>query len=203
MRWHPGIGDPTLVGWLTVGAHGLAVVACGRAAVTARDAERCFAGVDPAQARDRRSMKHLWVSIGLAMVLLGINKQLDLQTLVVQYVRQRAYVDGWYGDRRRYQMDFIVATTIAGIVAVTGLSVLLRRVLRRVFLAIVGVGLLVLFVLVRASSLHDVDRALSLGGGVRVNSIFELSGIGLIIVAAIHCQTIGRRELDDLARRPR
>ena len=198
MRWHPGIGDPTPVGWLTVAAYGVAAILCAQAALTARAAQDCFSGIHAAQARDRRSMKHLWLLVGLTMVLLGVNKQLDLQTLLIQQVRRRAYVDGWYGDRRRYQMDFIVAMTITGVIAVTALSVLLRRVLRRVWLAIVGLGLLVVFVLVRASSFHYVDKVLSLGGRVRVNWIIELSGIGLIIVSALHFDATERRQLRKL-----
>jgi hypothetical protein len=193
-RWHAGIGDPTPLGWLTVVAYGLAAVLCARAVVIARSAERRFSGVDDLQARNQRSMKHLWLLIGILMVLLGVNKQLDLQTLVIQRVRRRAYVDGWYGERRRYQVDFIISMTIAGAIAVTGLCVWLRRVLRRVFLVIVGIGLLVLFVLIRASSFHYVDRVLSLGGRVRINWIIELSGIGLIVVAALHFHAIERRE---------
>jgi hypothetical protein len=185
-RWHPGIGDPTPVGWLTVAAYGLAAVLCARAVVTARAAERRLTGTDDAQARDQRSLKHLWVLIGLTMVVLGVNKQLDLQTLVIQQVRRRAYVDGWYGERRRYQLDFIVSMTIAGAITVVVLCVWLRRVLRRVFLAIAGLALLVVFVLIRASSFHYVDKVLSLGGRVRVNWIIELSGIGLIVIAALH-----------------
>ena len=199
LRWHPGIGDPTPVGWLTVAAYGFTAAVCARVFLTARAAQRGFRGVDDVQARDRRALKHLWLVIGLTMLLLGINKQLDLQTFVIQRVRRRAYVDGWYGDRRRYQKDFIVAMTVTAAIAVTLVSVWLRRVLRRVLLAIAGLGLLVLFVLVRASSFHYVDKLLSLGGRVRMNWIIELGGIGLIVVAALHNQATGRRELVELS----
>jgi hypothetical protein len=138
-------------------------------------------------------MKHLWLLISLTMVLLGLNKQLDLQTLLIQNVRDRAYAHGWYDERRRYQVDFILVMTAAAVVFGIGMSLHLRHVLRRVFVAIAGLGMLVLFVLVRASSFHYVDRALSLGGRIRLNSIVELSGIALIIGAAVHWQVAEQR----------
>ena len=141
-------------------------------------------------------MKQLWLLIAITMVLLGINKQLDLQTLLIQKVRNQAYTHGWYSDRRRYQVGFIAVILALGVGATVGLALWLRRVLRRVVLAIAGMGMLVLFVVIRAASFHYVDRALSLGGRVRANWIIELSGLGLIILAALQWQYTDRREFE-------
>jgi membrane-associated PAP2 superfamily phosphatase len=154
-----------------------------------------FSVTEPSVARDQRSMKHLWLLITVTMVLLGLNKQLDLQTLLIQEVRDRAYKHGWYNDRRRYQVDFILVVTAAAVLFGIGLSLRLRRVLRRVFVAVAGLGMLVVFVLIRASSFHYVDRALSLGGRFKVNAILELGGIGLIIGAALQWQAAEQRLL--------
>jgi hypothetical protein len=195
LRWRPGIGDPTFVGWLTVAAYVIAASLAARAFATARRAETRFNVSEPSAARDQRSMKHLWLLITVTMVLLGLNKQLDLQTLLIQEVRDRAYKHGWYNDRRRYQVDFILVVTAAAVLFGIGLSLRLRRVLRRVFVAVAGLGMLVVFVLVRASSFHYVDRALSLGGRFKVNAILELGGIGLIIGAALQWQAAEQRLL--------
>lgn len=197
LRWRPGIGDPTFVGWLTVAAYGIAAAGAVWAFAGARASQRRLAGEDQRAARDRRSMKQLWLLIAITMVLLGANKQLDLQTLLIQKIRQRAYVDGWYGDRRRYQVDFIVAMTLAALLAGVALSVWLRRSLARMALAIAGLGMLVLFVLIRASSFHYVDKLLSLGEGLRLNAVFELSGIALVIGAAVQWQRVERRQFAD------
>jgi hypothetical protein len=133
--------------------------------------------------------------ISVTMVLLGLNKQLDLQTLLIQGVRDRAYAHGWYDDRRRYQVDFILVMSAMAVLVGIGLSLRLRRVLRRVMVAVAGLGMLVLFVLIRASSFHYVDRALSMGGPLRVNAIVELSGIGLIISSAVQWQVAERTRL--------
>ena len=196
-RWRPGIGDPTFLGWLTVAAYAAAALYAARCfAQAARRAELRFHAQDPEIARDQRAMKHLWLLISLTMVLLGLNKQLDLQTLLIQTVRDRAYEQGWYNDRRKYQVDFILVMTAAAVIFGIGMSLRLRRVLRRVFVAIAGMGMLVLFVLVRASSFHYVDRALSLGGRYRLSAIIELSGIALIIGAALHWQVDEQRRVE-------
>lgn len=193
LRWHPGIGDPTPVGWLTVAAYAVVAVLCAHAAVVARRAERRYAGLAGDVARDERDMKHLWLLAAVTMALLGVNKQLDLQTLLIQNIRRRAYVDGWYGDRRRYQKDFIVVVSAIAFVGVLAVSVWLRRVLRRVLLAIAGLGMLVVFVIVRASSFHYVDKVLSLGGRIRVNWALELGGIALISASVLHWHATERR----------
>ena len=192
-RWRPGIGDPTFVGWLTVAAYVIAALLAARAFATAHRAERRFRVSEPSVARDQRSMKHLWLLITITMVLLGINKQLDLQTLLIQTVRDRAYAHGWYDDRRRYQVDFILVVLAVSVLFGIALSLRLRRVLRRVIFAVAGLGMLVVFVLIRASSFHYVDRALSLGGRFKVNAVLELSGIGLIIGAALQWQVAEQR----------
>jgi hypothetical protein len=173
-----------------------------RAFVMARDAERRLNMATHRASRDQRSMKQLWLLIAVTMMLLGINKQLDLQTLLIQKVRRQAYIHGWYFERRKYQLDFIAAISIIGLFATVGVAFWLRRVFSRVYFAISGIATLVLFVVIRAASFHYVDKALSLGGEVRVNVVIELSGIGLIIAAVLQWQHVEKRELQSLRTRP-
>ncbi len=164
----------------------------------AGDGERRFAAINHRASRDQRAMKQLWLLIAVTMVLLGIDKLLDLQTLLIQKLRNRAYANGWYSDRRRYQLDFIAAMSSVGLLATAGLVIWLRRVFSRVVLAIGGLAMLVLFVMIRAASFHYVDKVLSLGGEVRVNTVIELSGIGLIIAGALQWLQVERRQLNSV-----
>ena len=182
--WRFGIGDPTPVGWLTVVAYAVAAACSAHAFLTARASQLRLATADPGEASDQRAIKQLWFVISITMVVLAVNKQLDFQSLLIQEARKRAYAQGWYDDRRRYQVDFIAGVVLTGLLITIGLTVWLRHVLRRVILAVTGLSTLVLFVVIRATSLHDVDRALSLGGDLRVNWVIELGGIGLIMVAS-------------------
>ena len=83
--WTPQIGDPSVLGWLTVASYFFASLLCLRAA-----------GHDA-------SAKNLWRALGFALIALGINKQLDLQTLFTQVGREYARSGRWYEHRRAVQ----------------------------------------------------------------------------------------------------
>ncbi len=167
--WTPGIGDPTVYGWVTVAAYAIGAFCCWWASTRAPSRERRF-----------------WLLLTVIMVFLCINKQLDLQTLLTDAGRIEAKVHGWYAERHRYQVIFILALAAASVIAVL---VLLRRTSRAsgpVRGAIVGLALLLLFVLVRASSFHKVDWFINLRlGSLRANHLMELGGIALVTAFAL------------------
>jgi hypothetical protein len=79
------------------------------------------------------------------------------------------------------QVLFIALIAFGGIIATAGLFWLYRRELKRLRMALIGVGFLVTFIVIRAASFHHVDRfLLSTIGGMRMNWIFELGGIAAI-----------------------
>ena len=154
-RWVPGIGDATLRGWLTVGAYVLAAGLAARAAlVTARLEEPSM------PTSHRRRLVAFWCITAVALVLLGINKQLDLQSWLTQVMRDLAQEQGWYEARRQYQSEFVVVVGVLGTVTMT---ILLRHVLLRIGVALLGLGILVTFVMSRAASFHHMDALLHTG----------------------------------------
>ena len=169
-RWHPGIGDPTLAGWVTVGGYALATLLCF--VVHRRTPERA----------ERR----FWWLVGLLLVLLGINKQLDLQTWLTEVGRDMALAQGWYEQRRIVQglLIFWLGMGVWGVKR--WLGVRLRTLSQPARLAGQGLMLLALFVLIRAASFHHVDAWLGLSlATLRVNVVLELSAIGVIGWAAL------------------
>lgn len=162
-RWVPGIGDPTPVGWLTVGAYLAAAYACWRAALR--------------RGGGRRSRAFWWI-LALSLLGLGLNKQLDLQSALTVWGRRLAIAQGWYQDRRPVQAAFIAALGLAGLVGFALLLGLSRPLTRGRTLALAGLVFLISFVLIRAASFHHVDRVLGASlAGLRWNGILELSGI--------------------------
>ncbi len=168
-RWHPGIGDPTATGWITVGAYACAMLLC----------YLCQRKSPEGPGRQ------FWIAMALTMAGLGLNKQLDLQTWVTQVGRDLALAHGWYAQRRLVQAFFIGALLVAGLVArswllqrLRGLDVFARR-------AASGLVVLGVFVLVRATSFHHVDALLGFAiENVRLNVVLELGGIAIIAWAA-------------------
>jgi high-affinity Fe2+/Pb2+ permease len=132
---------------------------------------------------DRRRLIGFWCVAAAAMVLLGINKQLDLQSWFTQTMRELAVEQGWYDDRRQYQFAFIAAVAALGFLATLTTAILMRRVLLRIGLALVGLGVLGAFVVARAASFHSIDALLH-SGPFALNWWAEFGGTSLVALNA-------------------
>ena len=178
-RWHPGIGDPTPIGWLTAIAYGVAALLCFR----------CQLRATPG------TSKQFWLFVGLIMTMLSINKQLDLQTWFTEVARDMALEQGWYARRRVVQTMFIASMLFGAVFARAWLVQLLRHSDRYAKRASFGLLLLMLFVVVRAASFHHIDRLLGMSlQGMSFNAVLELSGIALITIAAAGCLRSYKRQ---------
>lgn len=175
-NWSPGIGDPTFLGWFTVFAY---LVTCWFSWDLVRGPR--FSG------RLERSELQIWTFLALLFLALGINKQLDLQTALTEIGRALAHAQGWYERRFAFQVAFIAIGTVICAAALVMIAVRYRRAHRAVILALVGTALLVLFVVIRASSFHHIDRFI----GERVlgwkwNWILEIGGILIVLLACLY-----------------
>lgn len=176
-HWRPAISDPTVYGWVTVVAYVWASFFC---ALCVRWAARLHPGPG------RRRYVAFWGVLAVLLAMLAVNKQLDLQGLFGAWAKGLAKEQGWYEDRRKYQRLFIYGMAGGGAVAVLVMLAAMRGLLRQTWLAIIGVGVVGVFVLVRAASFHFVDSFLGLRiAGVATNWLLEWSGILLIGVAAL------------------
>jgi len=182
-HWRPGIGDPTFIGWLTVVAYFVAMVLSFQA--TKRALEK----------RDGRQYIFWWI-LGVSMLLLGINKQLDLQTWFTLKGRQLALSEGWYNHRRPVQLVFILFIAFVGMAGFFTMSWLVRRRRTELRLPLIGFFFVICFVIVRAASFHHIDEFLKFDiGGLRMNWILELGGICLVILGALRPRWRARTEV--------
>ncbi|MFP4436020.1 MAG: NUDIX domain-containing protein [Chloroflexaceae bacterium] len=175
--WELLVNDATVIGWLTVGAYFGAAGLCGLLALRI---DRLFFYY--------RFQRHrvIWWGFALLLLLLGLNKQFDIQTAITRFGRELAYVQGWYNVRRLYQIWFVAGVAGVGFVALIGLTWVLRQVLRLYWLTLLGFVALLTFILIRAASFHYVDKALALDlAGFKANWALELGGIGLIILSVL------------------
>jgi hypothetical protein len=173
-RWQPRIGDPSVMGWLTVVAYAVAAwLALSTALQTAP--------TDVAH----RGRRRLWLVVAGLMAFLCLNKQLDLQTLFTDIGRFVAKSQGWYEQRRGVQGLFVFTVlAFSGAIAAWVLWHY-RAFCRRHKLLVIGLQLLLTFIVVRAISLHHFDAInQSRFFGFRMNSILEMGGIILVGLAA-------------------
>jgi hypothetical protein len=167
--WTPSIGDPTPLGWTVTLAYLLTAAICLQAARLSPQAE-----------------KNIWRCLALVLLALGINKELDLQSLLTDVARTLARSEGWYAYRRGVQTAFLIAIAIVIVAAAAGLIRLARGKRAGVLIGLTGMILLLGFILARAASFHLTDRLLRQEvAGLGWNGIFELAGIMLVAAGAL------------------
>ena len=131
-------------------------------------------------------MARFWLVLATALVALGINKQLDLQSALTELGRAIAHSGGWYERRNEFQTYFVVAIAALSVVALITLAWLLWPLSASRALALVGLTFLFGFVIIRASSFQHVDLFIKhISIGLKWNWIMELSGISLVGIGAI------------------
>ena len=184
--WRPGIGDPTVMGWVTVVAYFGAALLCFREAMAVK---RNVA------TRDKRLF---WSTLAFVLVFLGFNKQLDLQTLLTLTGRRIAIAQGWYENRRVVQLIFVALIGAAGLLSIWFMNRLVRK-YPELRLALVGFVAILAFVVIRAASFHHVDQLINFRlGGVRMNWLLELGAIALVTMGAWKAGTRARNEGEDI-----
>ena len=181
ITWRPGIHDPTFIGWFTTVCYFAAAWLCARAAKSGRldqNARR-------EQPDARRGSPAFWVILAVVLTVLGLNKQLDLQTPFAEIGRELAKAQGWYGRRADMQGVFVASIAVLGAILLAIFGVLIRRSLRRQGIALAGMVLLVCFVVIRASSFHHIDAVLVTRiAGMQLDWILELAGSACVGICA-------------------
>jgi len=177
-NWSPGIGDASFVGWLTVIAY---LVTGWRCYLAARRITGPMAALS-----DARREKTFWAILTALFLMLGINKQLDLQSLLTEIGRILARDEGWYEERASVQRAFILVVGALGVAAAGAAIFLVRRATRGAWIAALGATLVTAFVVIRAASFHHIDRMISISWfGLKTNWLLELSGIAVVLYGTI------------------
>jgi hypothetical protein len=174
VNWSPGIGDLTIAGWLTAALYFMASANCW---ILARKI-----GLEDA---NRSRERDAWRSIAAIFLVLGINQVLGLDTGVAEAGRKLANYQGWYHQRRPVQISFIALVAVTCLVAAISLLIWVRHASFSTRFALVGTMLILSFVLIRADSLHQVDRLLAQRVfGFRWNWVLEMGGIAFVLLAS-------------------
>jgi hypothetical protein len=186
-HWRPGIGDPTFMGWFITVSYFVAAFFCFRNVKECRRQRAAPMFIIKRSVLYKMQTKAIvfWISVTAAMCLLGINKQLDLHTLLTMTGRDIAKAWGWYEGRRAVQSLFIKGVAGVGVLVLLSLFALIRGMHRRYRFALIGLIFIACFIMVRAVSMHHVDSYISQRiAGMKMNWFFELTGIFIVAAAA-------------------
>ena len=166
-RWSPQIGDPTAVGWLTFAAYAVAGLLCLLSFARS----------------DTQAIRRFGKVTGVVLLLLMVNKQLDLQSALTAFGRCLSQAQGWYEDRRMVQAVFIGVVLVGSSVTGALIFAAMRRHVNQLTLALAGVIVLLIFITVRAVGFHHIDDLID----ARIFStrmIWILEPIGIALIAA-------------------
>jgi len=181
------IGDPTSLGWLITIFYLIGFSLSLSAGI----------GVNK---RNKHSKNYengfIWLVFAAFLLILGVNKQLDLQTLFFSLGRKIAAEGGWYDQRRAVQALFVIIFTFIVLLLLVLSVRWIKGKWKWYGMPFAGALLLLLFVMIRAASLNHVQFGLVFANSTRyiLCSILELLGILIMCAGTVQCM-IRTREL--------
>ena len=171
-EWSPGIGDPSVIGWITVALY----------AIGAWQSYRVATLRSSMLGKGERS---IWWILVFGLAFLCINKQLDLQSAFTEFGRILSKQQNWYEYRRQMQLFFIIGIASIAMFFAIALFFLVRKASFATHLALAGAICLLSFIVIRAVGFHYVDIHLFDDFlGIKLNWVYEIVGICMIIIAA-------------------
>jgi hypothetical protein len=179
--WRPQLDNPTFLGWSVVAFYGLAALACARAAILA-----CANRDRSAQPGHERGCAGIWWALASVLCVLGVNKQLNLQTLLIAVGRRWAEAGGWTSQRRQVQLVFSLVFGLGLSLLLVWLGTAHRDFFKRHRRTFWGVLVLGFFVTLRAATINHADGFL----GLNLNDkewawLLEICGSALIGIGAV------------------
>ncbi len=159
--------DDTPIGWTITAAY--AITAFASAAASRRDPRPRF-----------------WIAVTVMIALLGLNKQLDLQTPFLHYGHELLAAVGLWADRRVFRLLLLVLLVGGGAAFIVFTGRLVGRAWRTYVEALAGLAGLTAFVVMRAAAFNHVGR--DFGGrvfsSVTVAAGLELGSVLLVLFGA-------------------
>ena len=166
-------------------------------------AAACCAWAGRPHGSDREAgWSRFWLALAVALVVLGIGRELRIGGWIAGEGRTYARDHGWYPDRRPLQRAATNLLFLGGFTVLVFTAVAWRRYWRTHLLAACIFITLVTFVAIRTISYHNIDQVLYNHPyrGVRANSVIELGLNAALIVAALAARS---STVDRIRRSPR
>lgn len=181
--------NPILMDWVVIAAYWMAAMLC-------YIASRCVASY----AYSSKSQVIYWRVLVALLLLLGINKFLYFENCITQGFSLLAHSNGWYETRRDMQVEFILIVTLILLSLLAAAVYMLNGLAKPLQSAVIAFVLLLLLVVVRTISLHQVDALIFpdiLGIGIGINWIIELAcNFWIGLSAWIYLQQYNQQSLE-------
>ena len=180
-RWHWQLGDPDPGSIFVTRLYLLSAAVCYAAA---RSCGRRGSLCDKSPMTAHR----FWLVLTGLLVCLGVNKQADFQSLLTLFGRDFLRSMDLYDVRRAIQATFVAGIAVIACTSIVACWWIVRRLSWHPQIATAGLALQSAFIMTRAASFHHVDTMLGLQlGNLKLNLLFESTGLLVILLAAILC----------------
>ena len=166
--WRFRANDPGTLSWIAVCAYLSTAALCWRAA------------------KNDLQSREMWARFAIVLAVLGLNKQLDLQTLFINSVRSLTHDPGWYTDRSPVKRLCIHVLTSVSFWGTGWMFWQKRNQWRAVGFVCAGSAMLIAYISLRASPLPHAGQlpVRSTSGAQLGQSILELTGLLFIALGA-------------------
>ena len=169
---HQVIYNPFLKEWLATGIYLLTAIAYGII---------IFCSIDLLPNPYDKQCKILCWGFALILILLGINKQLDLQVGLTQFFRTAAKNNDWYDERFTLQILLAEGFGIIGFIILLYLRKTISIIWRIHSLAFCGLIFLICLTLIDVVSFHHIDSMFNRYiAGLLIKEVLEIVAIGCI-----------------------
>jgi len=126
----------------------------------------------------------VWWSLALLSLVLGVNKELQLQTLLVHVGRVVAIEEGWYGSRRLAQGLFLVLLFIVSVVIIWKFARRHWWLIRNYAEMTLGLMLVLAYCLLRAADINHLKLLGPKHSGSDFLWPLEVSGLILMLLGS-------------------
>ncbi|MDJ0795260.1 MAG: hypothetical protein QNJ51_00235 [Calothrix sp. MO_167.B12] len=178
-HWQVLIGDPTPIGWLTFVAY---LIACFLCVFWALRISR-FSSL-----RQSGQLPWLWWSLAIILLLLGLNKQLDIQSWLRIASKELTIAQGWSNHRSTMYIGSaaVLFTTVLALLVFVGRA--LRNLWQKYWLVLLGLVFLNSYILFRAPPIFRATRLLLNWRLEELQNswLLEIAGIACIGVSAMN-----------------
>jgi len=183
--WILEVGDPTLGAWLITFGYFAASLLCLRTSFIQKEIEMV---IGKPVSIVRLNSRSFWLACGFFSLLLGLNKQLDLQTLLIELLQNKSELDKAVTTNRIGSTSFIALITASIGYTYLIFRVAIEKTRIMIRLGLVSLTLLFIYVIYRAATIHQFQGAIQ-SESIVDKTILLAEPIGVLLLIFAACKT--------------
>ncbi len=180
--WMFQVGDPTFGAWLVTIGYIVSSAMCTRIFFCEKEIEIVIGNSYLSIQLDSRLF---WLACGIFTLAMGLNKQLDFQTLLIELLQEKSGNSLVENASRTGAISFFLLVTASAGYTYLVFSSLANKCGSTIRLGLLGLTLILIYIAYRASAIHHFQGAVQSGSNFDKLILFsEPAGVLFLIFAA-------------------